>query len=214
MAKKVVILGAGPAARYVGYILSYDPEIEVVGFTDRDSSIWGTEIHGKPVLGADEVILDLYAKGVRHAVVGLGNPQVRSKLRKLAVESGFELINAIHPSAILSPAVKLGTGVVVEAGSVISDNPILDDNVWVGLAVMVAHDTHIGRDSEVGGGAAVGAEVIVGERVMIGMGSVIQSGRRIGDDAIVGSGANVVRDVPARVVVVGNPAKVIRYRDE
>ena len=75
MARKVVILGAGPAARYVSYILSYDPGLEVVGYTDRDSAKWGTEIRGKPVLGPDEGLSDLYSKGVRHAIIGIGAPE-------------------------------------------------------------------------------------------------------------------------------------------
>lgn len=214
MARQVVILGAGAAARRINYFLSYTSEIEVVGFTDPDSCKWGTEIYGKPVLGGDEVILDLYAKGVRHTIVGVGDPGLRSKLRKLAVESGFELINAIHPSAIVSPTARVGKGVILAEGAIVSDNPIVEDNTWIGLGALIGHDTRMGMDGLVGGRAAVGSGTEVGQRVLIGWGAVVGLGLRIGDDAIVSSGANVVHNVPERAVVVGNPAKVIRYRDE
>lgn len=211
----VLILGAGKAARYVAYILSYSADMEVFGYTDRDESKWKTSLMGKPVLGPDdEGIAAARRAGVRHAILGMGTvPWVRAGLRALAEREGFELVNAIHPSAILSPGVQLGKGVVIEAGNVLSDNPRLEDNVWVGLAAMVSHDTTIGRDSTVGGRAAVGAEVSVGEQTQIGMGSVIQSGRRIGSFTIVGSGANVITDIPDYVVAVGNPAKVIKQRN-
>ncbi len=214
MAKRsVLVLGGGKAARYVGYIFSYDLETEVFGFSDPDRSKWGTQLLGRPVLGADEEAIDnARVAGVRLATIGLGSVPLRHRLRGLLERAGFELVSAVHPSAFLSPGVELGKGVVIEAGSVLSDNPRLEDNVWIGLAAMVSHDTIIGRDCSVGGRAAVGAEVTVGERTQIGMGSIIQSQRRIGSDTIVGSGANVINDIPDRVVAVGNPAKIIKSR--
>ena len=44
----------------------------------------------------------------------------------------------------------------------------------------------------------------------VGAGAVLCPGVEIGEDAFVGAGAVVVRDVPPRVVVVGNPAHVLR----
>jgi len=211
--RSVLVLGAGKAARYVAYIFSYDQETEVFGFSDPDRSKWGMQLLGRPIIGADEeAIARARVAGVRHATIGLGSVPLRHRLRGLLEQAGFELLPAVHPSAFLSPGVELGKGVVIEAGSVLSDNPRVDDNVWIGLAAMVSHDTIIGRDCSVGGRAAIGAEVTIGERTQIGMGSIIQSLRRIGSDTIVGSGANVICDIPDRVVAVGNPAKIIKSR--
>jgi acetyltransferase-like isoleucine patch superfamily enzyme len=44
----------------------------------------------------------------------------------------------------------------------------------------------------------------------IGGGAVLLPGIEIGEEAFVGAGAVVIRDVPARAVVVGNPARVLR----
>lgn len=53
----------------------------------------------------------------------------------------------------------------------------------------------------------------IGNDVWIGYGAVIQSNvRAIGDGAIVGAGSVVAKDVPPYAVVVGNPARVVRYR--
>jgi len=52
---------------------------------------------------------------------------------------------------------------------------------------------------------------IVEERASIGTGATILGGIRIGKNAIVGAGAVVTKDVPDNAVVVGNPARIIRY---
>ena len=59
---------------------------------------------------------------------------------------------------------------------------------------------------------AIEKEVIIGNNVWIGSHAVILPGIKIGDNAIVGAGAVVTKDVPAGAVVVGVPAKVIRYK--
>ena len=213
MRRRVIILGANDGARIVAYNLSYDRELEVVGFVDPDATRWGSEVRGKPILGSDTLLPDLVRQGVRHAVVAAGNPGPRARLRKIALDAGLELVNAIHPTAFLSPDVRLGAGVVILAGSVLSDNPVIDDNVWIGLAATITHDTHVGADTLVGGRSAIGAEVEIGERVMVGWGAVVGPRRTIGRDAAVGFGSNVVRDVPERALVVGNPAEVVKYYD-
>ncbi len=48
----------------------------------------------------------------------------------------------------------------------------------------------------------------------IGAGAVILPGLTIGERAMVGAGAVVTRDVPARALVVGNPARIVRYLDD
>ena len=50
----------------------------------------------------------------------------------------------------------------------------------------------------------------IGKRVWIGSGSIILPGVTIGDNSIVGAGSVVTKDVPANIIVAGNPAKFIK----
>lgn len=52
--------------------------------------------------------------------------------------------------------------------------------------------------------------VVIGERVWIGGGAMIMPGVHVGDGSTIGAGAVVTKDVPERVFVAGNPARVIR----
>ncbi|MNN71653.1 Galactoside O-acetyltransferase [compost metagenome] len=52
--------------------------------------------------------------------------------------------------------------------------------------------------------------ITIGNNVWIGGGSIINPGVTIGDNSIIGSGSVVTKDIPANVIAVGNPCKVLR----
>ena len=54
------------------------------------------------------------------------------------------------------------------------------------------------------------ARVVLGRNVWLGANVTVLPGVTIGDDAVVGAGSVVTRDVPPRTVVVGSPARVVR----
>lgn len=56
------------------------------------------------------------------------------------------------------------------------------------------------------------AKAEIGNDVWIGSNAVVMGGVKIGDGAIIGAGTIVTKDVPSYAIVVGNPAKIIRYR--
>lgn len=56
--------------------------------------------------------------------------------------------------------------------------------------------------------------ILVGNDVWVGHGAVILSGVNIGDGAIIGAGSVVTKDVPPYSIVVGNPARILKYRFE
>jgi len=55
-----------------------------------------------------------------------------------------------------------------------------------------------------------GKPITIGDNVWLGGGVIVCPGVRIGENTVVGAGAVVTRDLPASVVAVGNPARVIR----
>ncbi len=124
---------------------------------------------------------------------------------------------------------KVGTFVEIQRGAVIgkkrkiSSHTFICEGVSIGDGVFVGHNVSFINDKYP---RAVNADgslqtdedwtleyTQVGDRVSIGTSATILSGLKIGDDAISGAGCVVTRDVPAKAIVAGNPAKVIRYLD-
>ncbi|WP_346780779.1 DapH/DapD/GlmU-related protein [Paenibacillus sp. PastF-2] len=58
------------------------------------------------------------------------------------------------------------------------------------------------------------APVTIGKNCWIGAGAVILPGISIGDNTVIGAGSIVTKDIPANVVAIGNPCKVLREINE
>jgi len=206
----VIIIGAGGHGRVVLDILRTAGDHNPVGFLDADPSLIGEQIFGLSVLGTLEMLAELRQKGVGGAIVAIGNNGHRLANAKLAVQSGLELVSAVHPRAVISATAKLGTNLVVAAGAVVGANVHLADSVIVNTAAVVDHDCQIGQGVHIAPGSLLAGWVQVSPRVLIGMGACVIQSLKIGERAVVGAGAVVIRDVPAHATVVGVPARVIK----
>lgn len=106
--------------------------------------------------------------------------------------------------------VHLGAGVFVNFGCVFLDVcPIeIGDGTQIGPGVQLYAADHPREASVRRSGLELGREIRVGPNVWIGGGAIVLPGVTLGDDAIVGAGSVVTRDVAAGETVMGNPARV------
>lgn len=191
-------------------IVARDVRWEVVGLLDPDPGLRGTEVLGVPVLGDDDLLPELMSNGVSHAFVGLGSAgdgTPRRRLYELALSHGLRLVDAIHPSAVVSPSAFLGPAVTIMAEAVVNAAARLGANVIVNTGAVVEHDCLLGDHVHVATAAALGGDVEVGEGAHVGLGASVREGVRIGAGAVVAAGAVVVADVPEGAVVAGVPAR-------
>lgn len=86
----------------------------------------------------------------------------------------------------------------------------IGDNCMLAPGVHIYTATHPLDAEERNSGVEFGKPVSIGNNVWIGGRAVINPGVTIGDNVVVASGAVVTKDVPANVVVGGNPAKIIK----
>src|SRR3954454_16490739 len=95
----------------------------------------------------------------------------------------------------------------IQAHAYITAYSELEDNVFIAPCVITTNDNFMGR-TEKRHELMKGPTIRRGARV--GGGAVLLPGIEIGEEAFVGAGAVVIRDVPPKAVVVGNPARQIR----
>lgn len=103
--------------------------------------------------------------------------------------------------------VVIGNNVTVKSGVYLWDGTRIEDDVFIGPNATFTND--LMPRSKVYPDAFSG--IIVQQGASIGANATLLPGITIGRYAMVGAGAVVTKDVPARAVVVGNPAKIIRY---
>ena len=108
--------------------------------------------------------------------------------------------------------IHIGDGFYANANCVMLDvAPIhIGSQTMFAPGVQVLTATHPVDPVERVSGRELGYAISIGSRVWLGGGVVVCPGVTIGDDVVVGAGSVVVRDLPDRVIAVGNPARVIR----
>lgn len=103
--------------------------------------------------------------------------------------------------------VVIGNNVTIKNGVQLWDGLRVADNVFIGPNVTFTNDK-LPRSKQ---HPEQFPKISIGKNASIGGGAIILPNIRIGEYAMVGAGAVVTKDVPPYAVVVGNPAKVIRY---
>ena len=209
-----VIVGAGGHGRVVLDILLRTRQYKVIGFLDSNPTLHGRRMDGMPILGDLQALPDLRSQGVGGAVVAIGDNGVRRAFAEEIERLGFDLINAIHPSANLAHNVRLGRNVVVAAGTLVCAHCQIGDSVILNTGCIVDHESMIGTAVHVCPGARLAGRVTVESGAFVGVGATILQGLRIGCEAVIGGGAVVIRDVEPMTTVVGVPARTLREAPE
>jgi len=113
----------------------------------------------------------------------------------------------IGRGALVENDTTVGALTKIQADAYITAYSTLEDNVFIAPRVITTNDNFMGR-TEKRHALRKGPTIRRGARV--GAGAVLCPAVEIGEEAFVGAGAVVVKDVAARVVVVGNPARALR----
>ena len=114
----------------------------------------------------------------------------------------------------IQKGVRIGRRVKISSHTFICEGVTIEDQVFVGHGVVFINDRYP-RATAASGELQTEADwkvvpTLVKRGASIGSGSTILCGLVIGEGAIVGAGSVVTKDVPAGVIVAGNPARVLR----
>ena len=106
----------------------------------------------------------------------------------------------------------LGDGVYANFNlTLVDDTDIyIGDHVMIGPNVTIDTGTHPVCPELRERGVQYNMPVIIGANVWIGAGAILLPGVRVGENSVIGAGSLVNKDIPANVVAVGSPCRVLR----
>jgi len=163
-----------------------------------------------------EIVEELAAA---HDLMGAYNAtsERQEPLRRALLE---QLLGSVGEETVIRPPFRVDYGSRISVGSRTFANYglvaldvaaiTIGDDVQIGPHVQLLTPTHpiepgLRRDKW-----EAARPITIGDNVWLGGGAIVLPGVTIGEDTVVGAGAVVARDLPAGVVAVGNPARVVR----
>lgn len=132
--------------------------------------------------------------------------------------AGSEFRNGAY--AIVCSKISIGDNVVIRPGTMLFADPeesgaeiIVENNVLIGSGVHIYTQNHQFNDLSapiIEQGHSSSKTVRLKEGCWIGANAIILPGVEIGENAVIGAGSIVTKNVPPKVVAAGNPARIIR----
>jgi sugar O-acyltransferase (sialic acid O-acetyltransferase NeuD family) len=211
--KDLIIIGAGGFAREVAWLVEDINQEKhrwnLIGYVDEDPAKQDLILNNVPVLGSFDRLKGAARKAT--AVCAVGNPRSKYKLIHKGDEVGLNYVNLIHPNVRISQYVKMGHGNIICAGNILTVNIKLGNHVILNLDCTVGHDAIIGDYSTILPSVNISGNSIIKEGCFIGTNSAVIEGVSVGEWSIIGAGAVLTKDIPARCTAVGVPAKAIKF---
>lgn len=203
-----IVVGTGGHSKVVIDILRASNE-KVVGIVD--DLLQENYFLGIPILGTiNNIVKILMEIPDAYFIVAIGNNERRRMVVEQLNNHTVNFGTAIHPSAIIGSNVIIDKGTVIMPNTVINAGAIIGEHVILNTACTVDHDCHIESYAHLSPGVHLAGNVTVGECVHLGIGSNIIQGIAVGTHSVIGAGSCVIDNVPANVVAVGCPARVIK----
>ena len=191
--RDVILLGIDIHGLECADIIARAGRYRLIGYISQNPD-YPESYGGYPVLGNEEAI-DEYP----HA--GL------IPLKWDSFRHADRWVSLVDPSAFISSTARIGNGCVIYPGCFIGANAVLGKGVLMLHSCTVNHDDIIGDKAILASNVMLAGQVTVGEYVYMGQGSNVRQYVKIGARAFVGMGAVVLKDVPEKMTVIGNPAR-------
>jgi len=210
----LVIVSAGGFGRSMHNTMKTDPangvEWQVTGFLDSRSELAGRV--SLPILGDPLTYrYDPQRQPRQEFLCALGDPAERRRFSAPLLAQGARFMNLRHGLRDAN-GISMGQGCMFESEVRMGVDTRMGDFVIIQSTTVVGYEVNIGSYVTIGSFVFIGGRAEIGNDVIIHPHATILPGKKIGDGAVIGAGAVVMSDVPPGVTMIGNPAKVFRFK--
>lgn len=195
----MILFGASGHAKVIIDILESQGEV-IDGIFDDNKNI--TELSGYPVNTCSEI------QG--RMIISIGDNKIRKQIRERYPDVEYGI--GKHINTLISRFSTIGVGTVLMHGAIVQAGTEIGQHCIINTGATVDHDCRIQDFVHIAPKVTLCGDVSVGEGTLLGAGAVVIQGVKIGKWCVVGAGSVVVKDIPDHAVVVGNPARIIRYK--
>ncbi len=211
--KKLIIAGAGGFGREVftwaRQAWGFHGQWRFKGFLDDNPDIYDPNLHPKPVIST---IADYEPEEGEYFLCAVGKPQVKEHMAEVLLAKGLSPATLIHPSVVVGRNVEIGEGAILCPNVVLTCDITLGRFVTLNVSTAVGHDSEIGDWSQTSAFCDLTGGSKVGRKVFFGSRASLLPKLTVGDEAVIGAGSVVVRDVKPGQTVFGVPAVPLRTR--
>jgi sugar O-acyltransferase (sialic acid O-acetyltransferase NeuD family) len=208
-ARPVVIIGAGENADIAYEYFTHDSPRDVAGFAVEREFLSAPEHQGLPLIAIDDL-----PKRFPHTdydtYVAISSTQLNRLRERLYLQvkaMGYTCASYVSSRAFVWHNVTIGENTFVFENNVLQHHVEVGDNVVLWSGNHVGHRTRIADHVFLSSHVVVSGYCSIGAYTFMGVNSCVGDGITIAEDCVVGAGAVVVKDLPARGVYVGSPAK-------
>jgi sugar O-acyltransferase (sialic acid O-acetyltransferase NeuD family) len=212
--KKILIYGSSffDVIKLIEAINRVSPTWTVLGFLDDTPGIKGKSIHGYPVLGGRELVMEYADRQETYFFNNVnGTRAACQKILELLMSAHCKFATLAHPGVDLN-YVKVGAGCIIPEGCVIGANVVIGDHVTLRYGCVISHDVTIEDLVLLGPGVTVGGRAILKKGCLIGAGATVLLETKVGAFSTVGAGSVVIKEVAPRRTVAGVPAREVKKR--
>lgn len=208
MKNNLIIIGASGHGKVVAEIAELSKNYKNIFFMD-DFNL-SKKFNGYVNLGSAKNIHKF--KSDADVFVAIGNNEIRKQKLNNLISENFSIPTLIHPKAIVSDTVIIGSGSVIMAGAVINPYVRIGIGTIVNTKSSIDHDTIIGDYAHLSPGTTVAGTVQLGNSVWLGTGATVINNLKIGNNIVIGAGAVVLSNLKMAGTYVGIPATNVKEK--
>jgi sugar O-acyltransferase (sialic acid O-acetyltransferase NeuD family) len=209
----MLIVGAKGFSKEVLEILHQNEYQKDIAFYDDVNSDVSGKLYGKfKILKNVIEAKDFFLKNGPEFTIGIGDPKLRFRMYKKFKGISGALTSTISDySDIGHYDTNIHIGCNILSGVKVSNSVSIGKGCIIYYNSIIAHDCFIGDFVEISPSVNILGRVEISSLTHIGANATILPDIKIGKNSIIGAGSVVTKDVPDNVVVLGVPAKIMKY---